>query len=165
MITYLLFKDPPSGLTLHRDSDKEIKYVVVALPELIDKDRFFPEGEVAIQAAPLTHAFPAVTDHLGRDMGKQPVYSLAIVRDAHVSAGGFAGRYLRIRQCIFRVVRAGRTVDIFVSLQFPEDAVLGEVLMVVEIKGIGKVSAPEAHGFREMVLQVDRFQVKHGQFF
>ena len=85
----LLFKDPPSGLTLHRDSDKEIKYVVVALPELIDKDRFFPEGEVAIQAAPLTHAFPAVTDHLGRDMGKQPVYSLAIVRDAHVSAGGF----------------------------------------------------------------------------
>ena len=39
----LLFKDPPSGLTLHRDSDKEIKYVVVALPELIDKDRFFPE--------------------------------------------------------------------------------------------------------------------------
>ena len=51
------------------------------------------------------------------------------------------------------------------SLQFPEDAVLGEVLMVVEIKGIGKVSAPEAHGFREMVLQVDRFQVKHGQFF
>ena len=48
------------------------------------------------------------------------------------------------------------------GLQFPENAVLGEVLMVVEIKGIGQVCAPEAHGFREMVLQVDQIQEKHG---
>ena len=34
--------------------------------------------------------------------------------------------------------------------------------MVVEMKGIGRICALEVHGFREMVLQVDRIQVKHG---
>lgn len=93
----LFFKDLPAGLTFYRDPDKEIKYEVVTLPQLIDKERFFPECEVAVQAVPLTHAFPAVTDHLGWYMGQKPVYSPTVVRDAHVFAGRFTGGYPRIR--------------------------------------------------------------------
>ena len=85
----LFFKGAPIALTLDRDPDKQIKHMMVALPQFIDKERFFPECEVTIKTVPFTYPFPTVTDHLGRDMGQEPVYRPAVVRDAHIFPGRF----------------------------------------------------------------------------
>lgn len=83
----LFFKGASVDLTFYFHADKQVEHMMVALPQLIDKERFFPEREVSIQAVPFAHPFPAVTDHLGRDMGQQPVDRSAVVRDAHIFPG------------------------------------------------------------------------------
>ena len=82
----LFFKGSPVDLTFYSHADKQVEHMMVALPQLIDKERSFPEREVSIQAAPFTYPFPAVTDHLGRDMGQEPVNGLPVIRDTHRAA-------------------------------------------------------------------------------
>ena len=93
----LFFKGSPVDLTFYSHADKQVEHMMVALPQLIDKERSFPERGVAIQAVPFAHAFPAVTDHLGRDMGQKSVYRPVVVRDAHIFPGRSTDGSPRIR--------------------------------------------------------------------
>ena len=63
---------------------------MVALPQLVYQQGLLPQCEVPIVAAPLLNAFPAVANHLGRNVGKKPINSPPVLGNHHGSGADLA---------------------------------------------------------------------------
>ena len=69
---------------------KEIKYMVISLPQFVHKQRPDSQREVTEIAAPFSNSLPAIADHLRWDMGQKPIYRSPIVGNPHCAGAGLA---------------------------------------------------------------------------
>ena len=124
-----LLEKPVIGPPGNPDADKEVKDMVVPLPELIDEKRLFPDGKVAVFCLPLPGSFAGKAEHLRRDPCQEAVEGAAVVGKKRmiIWPAGLLFTAWNGRTGGRTAVRAAGTGMAFQLGKFPEDLVLGKM--------------------------------------